>query len=1025
MRRKKSCIAAFALAAAMTVTCVPLTNGVRAYAKDTGVKPAGWVTPYDAYGDIQIGDATGIIKDKTIRTIVDKNGNPVQLTGMSTFGLQWGDGNWVINDAAFDALAYDWKCDIVRLAMYVSEDGYHDHPEELLAQVEKGIQLATERGMYVLVDWHILNGDTKNPSSEYCLEAGENLPEYAEIKKAHPDYRGPQLFFAYLSEKYGDQGNVLFETANEPNGNGTEDGAGEAWKSKLLPYHQSVTDAIRENDADDVDNIIICGTDNWSQFVDAPLAQPVDDDNVMYTMHFYAGTHDTEPDEETGEYWLGQKVINALEGGIPVFCTEWGTSEASGDGGPYINYSERWLDFLEEYNVSWCSWSLALKNEISAAMVGTASKEPTDTDGDGIPNWDADTELSITGNYVRAKIRGEEAPQYGAEETMVDFEDGNATAIVLGDSPVAAEDYPLEAAELADGNQVLDLPASAGGIWEGPRISFQDLGTMYSIYKDLTFDVYLKKDTELVGGKLEIQPIIQTEALGWWGEVPLITLNEDDFVLDEATGLKKAKATVNYEKIKVGGDKLGHITLLIGANNGIYLDNIGLQTWYNGDVADAPVVPDEPGSFIGLPFTFEDGQREGWKPEGDSVIDYKTIAVEEIGDGNHAMSFPVKLEPGKNEWEDGVRLSSSQNIFKYADCLNYDALAMNVYLEKDKATDGKIEISVNSIPNGDGYWYTSGTAVLDPVNGGEAVTTPGGRELLKYYVYVPVNNDADAYGVYPFSEGTPIRNIILALHNADSDYEGRVYYDNIRYVDGDNLDDIDTAVNEKFHKSYLGSTDPVVDEKNGLYEEDGVLRYYKDGEISNDATLVKYQGEYWYVKDGTVCKDETLVKYNSKYWYVKDGKLCKDAALVKYNNQYWYVKDGTLCNDATLVKFNNQYWYVKDARLCKDETLVKYNNKYWYVKEARLCKEAALVKFNNQYWYVKGGTLCNDATLVKFNNQYWYVKDARLCKDETLVKYNNYYWYVKGGKLQATYNGTFKFNGANWKIVNGKVTARA
>ncbi|MCR4837592.1 MAG: cellulase family glycosylhydrolase [Eubacterium sp.] len=771
--------------------------------------PEGYTTPFEQYGSVKVAKDP----ETGYQQLCDETGNPVQLKGMSTFGLQWGDGNWVLNDAAFDALAYDWKCNIIRLALYVTENGYATDPAAGLERVEKGIQLATERGMYVLVDWHILSpGDPTDPK---YLEAGVDLPQYAEIRAEHPEYNGPQLFFAYLSQKYGDQGNVLFETANEPNGNGSEDGAAQTWKEKLLPYHQSVVDAIREYDKDAIPNVVICGTDNWSQFVDAPVANPVvdpaveaeqaDDAQIMYTFHFYAGTHDTKIDEKTGDYWLGGKIKNALEGGIGVFCTEWGTSESTGDGGPYINYAERWLTFLDEYKISWCSWSLALKNEISAAMQGGATKEPTDPDNDGIPNWnyatdDTNKDLSITGNYVRAKIRGEEAPRYGAAEMITDFEDGLPVAIVTGDDDsMSAADYPLTVEDIG-GTKALVFGANSLGPWAGaPRVSFQDLGNVYSLYSDITFDVYLPEGTALVDGKLEIQPILQTPGLNYWGQLDQYTLTESDFAPDEATGLMKATAKINFDSIKVPEDKLGHITLLLGPTEGFYMDNLGLETWYNGDIADAPIIPDNPGSFIGLPFTFENDQREGWKPEGSSTIDYLTIAIEEVGVNDHAMSFPVKLEAGKNEWEDGVRLTSPHGILTLEESKNVEALAMNVYLEKDKATTGAIRIAVCSTPNGDGYWYQSGEFELDPVQGGEAVSAPGGRELLKYNVYVPVNQVADQYGEYSFSENVLIRNIILALHNEDSDYEGRVYYDNIRYVDAEKLDEIDKEFNFSKH----------------------------------------------------------------------------------------------------------------------------------------------------------------------------------------------------------------------------------
>ncbi len=758
--------------------------------------PIQSLTPYDKYGSIQVArdSSTGY------QQLCDKSGNPIQLKGMSTFGLQWGDGEWILNDAAFDTLAKDWKCDVIRLAMYVAEEGYATKPAELLQKVEKGIQLASDRGMYVVVDWHMLSpGD---PTSEVYQNAGKNLPVFDEIKISHPEYNGPQLFFAYLSKKYGDKGNVLFETANEPNGLGSEDEAANTWKTKLLPYHQSIVDAIRDNDKDNVDNIVICGTDNWSQFVDAPVANPVVDTNgqIMYTMHFYAGTHDISPDKVTGKYWLGEKILSALKGGLALFCTEWGTSEATGDGGPYINYSKRWIDFMDEQKISWCSWSLAKKNEISAAMLANTPTEPIDHNADGIPDWTSE-ELSITGNFVRAMIRGEEAPMYTKSETVVNFEDGNVHAVVLSDSPISSYDMSVET---IGGNKMLKCaPLTTSDLWTGPRISFQDLGTLYSIYKDLTFDVYLPAGSDFAGKTLSIQPVIQTAANGWWKQLPQISLTVDRFTLDPVTNLLKANVKVaNLDA--PAKDKLGHISFLLGAtegNTGFYLDNIGFVTSYNGDIADAPVVPDDPGNFVSLPFTFETGQREGWKKDGDSAVDYRKIAIEEIGLDNKAMSFPIAFTPGENEWEQGARLTSPYGIFSYDDCLKFDALAMNVYFEKNKATTGKIAIDVCSIPNGDGYWYQSGKVSLDPTTG-EAVTTPGGRELIKYKVYIPLNNDVSRYGIYPFSEKTAIRNIILALHNEDSDYSGNVYYDNIRYVDGDKLDSIDSDFNKLNHAEY-------------------------------------------------------------------------------------------------------------------------------------------------------------------------------------------------------------------------------
>ena len=357
------------------------------------------ITPYQRYGAIQVKKIPANNSAGYVSQLCDQNGNPIQLRGMSTHGIQWGDGNWIFNNNAFDALAYDWQCDIIRLAMYVNEDGYASHPSDLLSRVETGIQMATNRGMYVLVDWHVLTPGNPNDSS--YLNAGKSLPQFAAIRNAHPDYNGPQLFFAYLSQKYGSQGNVLFEIANEPNNNGDENNASQTWNNVLRPYHQKIVDAIRLYDSDSTANIVICGTDNWSQFVNAPASNPISDSKgqVMYTVHFYTGTHDIN-----GSTWLRDKVSDALNRGLAVFATEWGTSRSDGNGGVYTDNANMWLNFLKDKGISWCAWSLGKVNESSAAFIPRCQTTPTDHNGDGIPDW-ASSDLTTTGTYLREKIK--------------------------------------------------------------------------------------------------------------------------------------------------------------------------------------------------------------------------------------------------------------------------------------------------------------------------------------------------------------------------------------------------------------------------------------------------------------------------------------------------------------------------------------------------------------------------------------------------------------------------------------------
>lgn len=728
------------------------------------------------YGNLQIcntdHDKDASSPDRMM--LCDSKGNPVQLKGMSTFGLQWEEGNWVLNEKAFDALAYDWKCDIIRLAMYVQEDGYASHPQELLDRMEKGIKLATERGMYVIADWHILSpGD---PCSEAYLDAGLELAKkggpFYEIAKKHPEYNGPQLFFAYLSQKYGAQSNILFEVANEPNGLGNEDNAAGTWSSKLKPYFENVISAIREYDADSKDNIVICGTDSWSQFVNAPVSDPVKDKSVMYTVHFYAGTHDAGYDDEE-DYWLRAKIDEALNNGLAVFCTEWGTSEATGDGGPYIDFAERWLNYFEKNKISWCSWSMAKKDEISAACTKDTLSVPEDINGDGIPEWDSKT-LSISGNYVRARIRGEEAPVYTESEIAVDFENGIDNCIVDAESP--NQDIVL-GQEIISGNALKISNIQGDNIWDN-RIRLSDLGTTYGIYQNLAFDLVIKNE-DVANANICIKPVIQSEATGWWGDAIVEQVfNKENFV-PLKDGYSICHAVFPLKPLKPSpADSLGHIMLLLasGGCNSIYIDNVEFFSSSNGDIKYKAKLPDNPGEYVSMPFTFESGTREGWVTDGTSKLDYEdfTTGIAETT----ALKFPVAFDGTNNEWEDGARISSPffpEEDMTLEKSKKVQLVGLDVYLEPGHATEGSLDIIACPIPNGAGYWYQAGEQAIDPVDEGEIIINSEGTKLMKYHISIPFSED----GNYPYSDEVPIRNLVLVFKSDNANYNGYIYCDNI------------------------------------------------------------------------------------------------------------------------------------------------------------------------------------------------------------------------------------------------------
>lgn len=289
--------------------------------------------------------------------IVDMNGDKYQLKGVSTHGITWFPD--YVNKEAFETLRDDWGANLIRLAMYTDTGDSYGYcsggdKDEILALVDKGVSAATELGMYVIVDWHILSDSDPNNHIDDAKE-----------------------FFDKVSKKYAAQENVIYEICNEPNG-------GTQWSS-VKSYAETIIPVIRANDKD---ALIIVGTPNWSQDVDIASQDPITGyDNIMYAVHFYAATHKDD---------LRNKVKTALDNGLPVFVSEFSLCDASGNGGIDYDSSDEWFKLINENNLSYSSWSLCNKNETSALIKSDSTATGSFSDGD----------LSDTGKYVRDRIMG-------------------------------------------------------------------------------------------------------------------------------------------------------------------------------------------------------------------------------------------------------------------------------------------------------------------------------------------------------------------------------------------------------------------------------------------------------------------------------------------------------------------------------------------------------------------------------------------------------------------------------------------
>ena len=59
---------------------------------------------------------------------------------------------------------------------------------------------------------------------------------------------------------------------------------------------------------------------------------------------------------------------------MPVFITEFGTCNSSGNGGFNVNQSEKWFALIKKYNISHMNLSLANKAETASVIFSNCSK---------------------------------------------------------------------------------------------------------------------------------------------------------------------------------------------------------------------------------------------------------------------------------------------------------------------------------------------------------------------------------------------------------------------------------------------------------------------------------------------------------------------------------------------------------------------------------------------------------------------------------------------------------------------------
>lgn len=701
-------------------------------------------------GALQILDINGV------KTLCDKSGSPVQLRGMSTHGLQWFPQ--ILNDNAFAALSRDWNSNVVRLALYVGENGYATDPG-LKQKVIDGIDLAIKNDMYAIVDWHVLTPGDPNDKI----------------------YEGAFDFFREIAGKYRNDPHVIYELANEPNnGKPGVDNDAAGWV-KVKAYAEPIIKMLRDGGNK---NLIIMGSPNWSQRPDLAADDPIKDSNTIYTVHFYTGTHKySANDTDRGN--VMSNVRYALKHGVAVFASEWGTSEASGNNGPYLAEADQWLGFLNANDISWCNWSLTNKGETSAAfMPFEMDRQPaTNLDPDRDKKWDTN-ELSISGEYVKTRILGLEykpidrTPKKLFEETVFDFDDGTTQGYDIN------RDSPIKDVKLANTGKALQISGlaaskdvTADNYWANVRLSADTSGISVDALgaEKLTMDVIMAKPATV-----SIAAVPQSEKHGWSNPKRAIQVKAADFAKQE-DGTYKASLTIttddssNFMAIVKDADdsKLTNLILFVGAENSdaISIDNIKVSG--NRAVTETPVVHDPLGKAA-LPSNFGDKTRQGWLWDDASGVK-SAMKIQKIN-GSDALTWEVAYPEVKPEdgWASAPRLKLSEVNTTRGDS---GYLTFDFYLDPVRAGSGSLSINLAFAPPDLGYWaQATETFDIDLAKLSELKKTSDGKYYFKAAFDLNKINDQKV-----LARDTVLRDITIVVGDVQSDYAGTMAIDNVNF----------------------------------------------------------------------------------------------------------------------------------------------------------------------------------------------------------------------------------------------------
>lgn len=374
-----------------------------------------------------------------------KDGAEVQVRGMSLYWSLMPQAVEYWSEEGITTMVNDMKIQIVRAAMATGNEdwqggykGYASDPNTQKNLVKTVVEAAIKNDIYVIIDWH--------------------------SHEAHKQTDAAKNFFKEMAETYGQYDNVIFEVYNEPQQI--------SW-SEVKNYANQVIQVIRQYS----DNLVLVGNPSWDQNPSDAIGNEVNDSkkNTAYTLHYYANSHNWSGNYDWGGESEGSKGEKAMNAGLSVFVSEWGTADASGGGDPNQSRNQSWQDYVNKHKLSWANWSASYISEGTAAFQNGSSKTSLQytTSGNLVKGYLATNPTSYKACKAEEEV-GIKAPAIAGgfnvslEGKTLNIAGGNANVEIyslLGNKFMAVENVSgaLSLASLPSGSYVVRVNAKEGG----------------------------------------------------------------------------------------------------------------------------------------------------------------------------------------------------------------------------------------------------------------------------------------------------------------------------------------------------------------------------------------------------------------------------------------------------------------------------------------------------------------------------------------------------------------------------------